>query len=336
MPWISKNNTWIEVSDAYWQALRSTIKPETRQELENTHKVTLFLPADKNELISFLATGTCGENSFQNNDKSYIVDDDGKWIYVPTMIRNSWASYISGHAVPINPPKEKITLYFRKDTQQVEQIIRNDERGEQIIRNDERGEPIIRNDNDRIYDATIDEEIVIPEDEVNIIELVNIIRGDNIVEVERIYSRDNKKINEILNCNGYNLGTSLLLAINSNSWRVAAWLIEKGADLKIRNDNEKTLHYLCVIKNVTESCELLSKLCDKSQEEINMYYNEGKTLLHIAVENVNLEMVKVLVKKGGLNLERQSEDINEKYTPINYALQNGHHEIAEYLISIFS
>lgn len=79
--------------------------------------------------------------------------------------------------------------------------------------------------------------------------------------------------------------------------------------------------------------QLLKSLVAKGTN-INSRNERGETLLHIAVDSNDLNIVKWLVKKEGININaRVSRSLNQEGpTALHYAIEGSHLEIASFLI----
>ena len=154
--------------------------------------------------------------------------------------------------------------------------------------------------------------------------------NSNTLEVVQFLSKYVKDIN-VKNKDGK---SALASAVNRNSTDVIKFLIEKGADINTRDKNRNTLSYYLInnfrAKNTKRFEDKLS-LLQKTGLVINEIQNTGNTLLHIATERNDLELLKRL---SSFNI-----DVNIKNDNDLSALQIGvmkakNDKIIKYLISI--
>ncbi|QLG46286.1 ankyrin repeat domain-containing protein [Costertonia aggregata] len=127
--------------------------------------------------------------------------------------------------------------------------------------------------------------------------------------------------------------TALVMAVNRNSGEVVDFIIRKGADIHVKDVKDNTLaHYLLnTYKNAEpESFEQKLKLLTDKGLSLNETQENGNTLLHLAVKENNLSLLK--------RLEAFDIDINQKnkdgITPLHMAAMTSNNDIIlKYLIS---
>ena len=67
----------------------------------------------------------------------------------------------------------------------------------------------------------------------------------------------------------------------------------------------------------------------KVNENMNVKVKDGRTLLHIACEKGNFEIVKYLVEEYGATMEAKDRFNN---TPLHLACKKGHLDVVKYLV----
>ena len=117
--------------------------------------------------------------------------------------------------------------------------------------------------------------------------------------------------------------TLLTLASYHGHYDIAEYLVNKGANVHLRNDwNNNAL-----INAAMQGHIKIAKLLLKNDAKINARGNSGRTALHYAVRNKQPEVVKLLVENECF-LDPQ-DDYNN--TPLLYASWNGNSEIIKTL-----
>ncbi|EEH19036.2 hypothetical protein PABG_01355 [Paracoccidioides brasiliensis Pb03] len=102
-------------------------------------------------------------------------------------------------------------------------------------------------------------------------------------------------------------------------------LLDKGVDLRAKDDNGRTALHLAVINDYELLVELLLKAGSNTE---TADYNGSKPL-HIAAELGNLTLVKLLLR---FNADVESLNEETEYTAFYQALLNGHTDVAKVLL----
>lgn len=130
--------------------------------------------------------------------------------------------------------------------------------------------------------------------------------------VELVKALINKGVN--INSLDTNGNTPLNFAIENGKEAIANHLIDFGAEANIKNNVGHDTIALSILNNYNE---LTEKLIKKGVSIYNRYLN-GKTLLHLACENDNMNAVKYLLnKKFDVNVND-----NLGKTPLNYTIND--------------
>ena len=131
---------------------------------------------------------------------------------------------------------------------------------------------------------------------------------------------------DTINVKGYVGATPLCVASSAGNLDMFQFLLNKGADANILDDNGYLpLHWACR-KGYLKMIELL---IDK-KFNINAKGDRGFTALHHAAEHGHLEIVKILIDKGAnINIPT-----SEGRFPIQFAAYNGHLDILKHLLEI--
>lgn len=92
--------------------------------------------------------------------------------------------------------------------------------------------------------------------------------------------------------------TALTKAIHWGHYEVAKYLVDKGADVKVRNALGRDA-FLSAVK--TRSLDLVKYLVKSGKTDLRSKDNEGNTAVHIAADNVDPAMLKYLIEELGLD-----------------------------------
>jgi ankyrin repeat protein len=128
--------------------------------------------------------------------------------------------------------------------------------------------------------------------------------------------------------------TALLCAINQNHLDIAVMLMSNGAKTSVKNiSGYSALHYCCKTNNTKNKdkhdiqMKIMSELIS-SGVSVNDVTNNGTSPFLIACENGDLEIIEFLIKKNA--------DINKKsaigLSPLCHAVIIGNQEVAEVLL----
>lgn len=112
-------------------------------------------------------------------------------------------------------------------------------------------------------------------------------------------------------------------AVEDNDYEAVEILFSK----KVRIVPEKASQLLHYIVETGKDGKLISLFVDHAQADIN-YMNNGKSLLVVAVEKNNLEMVRVLLDKGAV-VDRIIDE--EKSTALTIAMKHKYRSVAQLL-----
>ncbi|TXE16905.1 ankyrin repeat domain-containing protein [Psychroserpens burtonensis] len=135
-----------------------------------------------------------------------------------------------------------------------------------------------------------------------------------------------------INAKDENGQSALVMAVNRNDVDIIDFLLKKQADINTVDNEENTLSYYLLNNfqvNNTKAFEDKLSLLKSNGLVINQTQNNGNTLLHIATERSNLELLK--------RLETFDIDINAKntngFTVLQIAAMKAkHQDILKYLI----
>ncbi|CAH0549306.1 unnamed protein product [Brassicogethes aeneus] len=162
------------------------------------------------------------------------------------------------------------------------------------------------------------------------------------------------------NAQDINRYSPLMFAVDNNHTETVEFLINQGADVNLRGgeNNRTALDFVAATGNVKMANVLVSNGADINAQDINGYWplmfaiitnqtetaefliNQGadvnlgsnkdkRTVLHEAAFTGNVTMANVLVSNGA---DLNAQDING-YSPLMFAVDNNHTEIAEFLIN---
>ncbi|EAY09616.1 hypothetical protein TVAG_056600 [Trichomonas vaginalis G3] len=105
-------------------------------------------------------------------------------------------------------------------------------------------------------------------------------------------------------------------------------VIPRITELKKSNEFNDIYNFLDQLSSL-ENNQMLSRACDEGlwkKKDPKFWYNHSMNVLNTACERGNLRLVKSLIECGCMS-------DNDEISPLNYAIENGKPEIAQYLIS---
>ncbi|XP_065346581.1 putative ankyrin repeat protein RF_0381 [Cloeon dipterum] len=88
----------------------------------------------------------------------------------------------------------------------------------------------------------------------------------------------------------------LSLAVIYSDVKLCEWLVEQGIDFKVKSKKGSLLHYAALNHRFGE--EVTRFLASRMSLEVNFTNYDGETALHVAIENGNVSVVKVLIENG--------------------------------------
>ena len=116
----------------------------------------------------------------------------------------------------------------------------------------------------------------------------------------------------------------IIIASENENPNIVKLLIDAGADVDERNENQDTALKIAVLKNNAT----ITKYLIKAGADVNFKDANAVSLLHLATECGNVEIITALIAKGA-NLDSKSE-LNE--TPLYIALKNSQRDIFKLLL----
>ncbi len=123
--------------------------------------------------------------------------------------------------------------------------------------------------------------------------------------------------------------TPLLSAAQNNHFKVVKFLISKGAD-SAAQDNEGDNIFLIAAKN--GYLNIIDYFAREKRIDLSTIKDgDGNTLLHLAVENDHIKLVKYLFYFGKFNLEEKNNDGN---TPLDIAVEIEENNLVETLLQL--
>ena len=145
---------------------------------------------------------------------------------------------------------------------------------------------------------------------------------DNLYLLEELISRGadvNRKSNGV---------TPLAKAAELNKPKIVAFLIKNNAKINQANDNGETPLYIAVQKGFDTVAGILINKSEDASGDCNWANKIGTPLLHVATENGNAEIVRILIRYGA---EIEKADYMEN-TALCVAAQIGELEVVRALI----
>jgi len=120
-----------------------------------------------------------------------------------------------------------------------------------------------------------------------------------------------------VNYQNINGSTALMIAAQKNNFDLVKILVEKyGADANIRNKENSPALFFTHSNTTTDIFEYLEKMTDYNINEI-LHTNQGKNFLHLAAAcEENEEIMKLLVQRKDIDINKQS---NDGYTALHLA-----------------
>lgn len=133
--------------------------------------------------------------------------------------------------------------------------------------------------------------------------------------------------------NNFEKAATITFTENGTSSNLMAWLLDNDPvfkDINIRQDyTGKTLLILAI--NFDE-INLVKLLLSRKGIDVNLQDTKhGATALHYAVARNSKKIVELLLKKDAINVNLK--DIAHQVTPLYFAINNGHTEIAKLLLA---
>jgi ankyrin repeat protein len=126
----------------------------------------------------------------------------------------------------------------------------------------------------------------------------------------------------VISCNqAYKSGYSqeLLESVSKGELSKVKDFVNKGADINIKNKDGKTPLHIAVENNYEDIIKFLLE----NKADVNVKDNEGNTPLHIAIKKGNYFVIKELIKFGA---DKNAKN-NKGETPLDLAKELGDEEI---------
>lgn len=128
--------------------------------------------------------------------------------------------------------------------------------------------------------------------------------------------------------------SALAMAVNKNTPEVVDLLLKKGADIQVKDKEENSLAYYLLNTFKAEDSEVFEaklKLLQENGLSMSQTQNGGNTLLHIAAQTNNLELLKRL---ASFNIAVNAKN-NDGYTALHIAAMKAENDtILKYLLSL--
>eukprot|EP00347_Sterkiella_histriomuscorum_P001332 403372439 len=129
------------------------------------------------------------------------------------------------------------------------------------------------------------------------------------------------------------LATPLHLACKNNRESVAKFLIGCGVDVNMQDEHGQAPLLICCIHGHYDMATLIveSSIAGHTPEplEVDLKDHRGLTSLNCAAIKGDLKLTKLLLERGGANLEESSP---KGCTPLLYSARGGYHEVVRYLM----
>ena len=122
----------------------------------------------------------------------------------------------------------------------------------------------------------------------------------------------------------------------ADEFDIFTYLLENGADLRLKNERGQTVLHLAAKLGSLKICKLIVE-GPEAGIDINTKDNDGETPIHLAVGKGKLEIVKFLFDKGGYLNSRVSSRANGGWrdgdTPLHTAARKCHTEIVKFILA---
>ena len=160
---------------------------------------------------------------------------------------------------------------------------------------------------------------------------------DNDDDVDIVNGQDQHGFSSLLGacCGDYEEGERVEMEMNRH--KCIEILLEHGADVENRGAGVHKKNWTALMalakRNDLESLRLVFKMTDENTLDVNRTYSNGKTALFVACEwGASIDVINLLLEKGAKNIP--ATKLNTDYsrfvpstTPIDIAMENGHHEV---------